>query len=128
MPDFHPSSRLASVPSPMIPIIGALIAQHPGTISLGQGVVYYGPPPQARQRMAEFFTDPENNKYQPVHGIPPLVQAWQATLARERGVEIHDASRRLVVTAGGNMAFANAILALADPGDEVILLTPYYFN
>ena len=32
------------------------------------------------------------------------------------------------MTAGGNMAFFNALLAIADPGDEIILLTPYYFN
>jgi aspartate/methionine/tyrosine aminotransferase len=36
--------------------------------------------------------------------------------------------RRVVVTAGGNMGFINAILAVADPGDEVILPTPFYFN
>ena len=33
-----------------------------------------------------------------------------------------------MVTAGGNMAFMNAVLAVADPGDEVILQTPFYFN
>jgi aspartate/methionine/tyrosine aminotransferase len=38
------------------------------------------------------------------------------------------AARRLVVTAGGNMAFMNAVLAVADPDDEVILQVPYYFN
>src|SRR5262249_9123741 len=35
---------------------------------------------------------------------------------------------RLVITAGGNMAFMNALLAIADPGDEIILQAPYYFN
>ncbi|MEO5960542.1 MAG: aminotransferase class I/II-fold pyridoxal phosphate-dependent enzyme, partial [Opitutaceae bacterium] len=35
---------------------------------------------------------------------------------------------RLMVTAGGNQAFMNAVLAIADPGDEFILPTPYYFN
>ena len=33
-----------------------------------------------------------------------------------------------MVTAGGNLAFVNAILAVTDPGDEVILPSPYYFN
>ena len=37
-------------------------------------------------------------------------------------------SFEFVVTAGGNMAFMNALLAIADPGDEIILPTPYYFN
>jgi aspartate/methionine/tyrosine aminotransferase len=34
----------------------------------------------------------------------------------------------IMVTAGGNMAFMNAILAMTCPGDEIILQTPYYFN
>ena len=34
----------------------------------------------------------------------------------------------LLVTAGSNMAFNTAILAITDPGDEVILTLPYYFN
>src|SRR5207253_108726 len=36
--------------------------------------------------------------------------------------------RSVVVTAGGNMAFFNALLAIADAGDEIVLPTPYYFN
>ena len=32
------------------------------------------------------------------------------------------------MTAGGNLAFMNAVLAVADPGDEIILQTPFYFN
>jgi aspartate/methionine/tyrosine aminotransferase len=35
---------------------------------------------------------------------------------------------RLVVTAGSNMGFINALLAIADPGDEIILPVPFYFN
>ena len=34
----------------------------------------------------------------------------------------------IVVSAGGNMGFLNAILAICDPGDEIILLSPWYFN
>jgi aspartate/methionine/tyrosine aminotransferase len=121
------SSRLAAVQSPVIPIVGEWIRRHPGTISLGQGVVHYGPPPQVHPRIAEFFRDPENHKYQAVHGIPALVDAFERKLKNEHGVDVAP-DRRLVITAGGNMAFANAVLAVADPGDEVILLSPYYFN
>jgi aspartate/methionine/tyrosine aminotransferase len=124
---FAQSSRMREVQSPVIPVVAELIRAHPGTISLGQGVVYYGPPPEAGERIAEFHRDPDNHKYQAVHGIPPLVARLESKLAREHGVAVGDA-RRLVVTAGGNMAFANAVLAVADPGDEVILPTPYYFN
>src|SRR5688572_16422725 len=124
---FAQSSKLADVQSPVIPVVADLIRQHPGTISLGQGVVYYGPPPQARARIDEFFRDPDNHKYQPVHGIAPLVAALEAKLADEHHVRV-GSERRIVVTAGGNMAFVNALLAVADGGDEVIVQSPYYFN
>lgn len=45
-------TRMQAVQSPIIPIVGELIRQNPGTISLGQGVVSYGPPPQVTQAIA----------------------------------------------------------------------------
>ena len=123
----RPSPRMRAVQAPVIPVVADLIRAHPGTISLGQGVVFYPPPPEARRKLDEFFADPDNHKYKPVDGIPALRDALAAKLKSENGIEVRDA-RRLVVTAGGNMAFANAVLAVADPGDEVILPLPYYFN
>jgi aspartate/methionine/tyrosine aminotransferase len=121
------SRRIQDVQSPIIPVIGELIRTNPGTISLGQGVVSYGPPGQATERITQFLADPENHKYKAVHGIAQLLDALTAKLGSENEVRF-GSERRLVVTAGGNMAFMNAVLAIADPGDEVILLTPYYFN
>ena len=121
------SRRINGVQSPIIPTVAELIRNTPGTISLGQGVVSYGPPPQSTHEIERFFSQPELQKYQPVFGIPELCQALEAKLARENGISIGNASR-IVVTAGGNMAFVNAILAICDPGDEVILQLPYYFN
>ncbi|HEX3727569.1 MAG TPA: pyridoxal phosphate-dependent aminotransferase [Pirellulales bacterium] len=121
------SQRMQSVQRPIIPIVAELIRQHPGTISLGQGVVHYGPPPQALERVGQFAADPENHKYKSVEGIAPLVEALQRKLAAENNMDLQGHSR-VVVTAGGNMAFFNALLAVADPDDEIILLAPYYFN
>ncbi len=42
-----PSNRITAVQTPIIPVVAELIEANPGTISLGQGVVNYGPPPQA---------------------------------------------------------------------------------
>jgi aspartate/methionine/tyrosine aminotransferase len=120
------SQRLQAVQAPIIPIVARLIRENPGTISLGQGVVSYGPPPQAVEAISEFLADSENNKYKPVQGIPALVAALAEKLRRENGIVAE--SRQIFVTAGGNLAFNNALLAIADPGDEVILQTPYYFN
>ena len=118
---------MAAVQPPVIPIVGEMIRAHPGTISLGQGVAFYGPPPQARARLDAFFADPENHKYKPVDGIPQLKELLGSKLERENSIRLGD-SRRVVVTAGGNMAFMNAVLAVADVGDEIILPLPYYFN
>src|SRR6185503_471634 len=48
-------------------------------------------------------------------------------LRTENGLTGLSASR-VIVTAGANMAFQSSLLAILDPGDEVVLLRPYYFN
>ncbi|MGF1485734.1 MAG: pyridoxal phosphate-dependent aminotransferase [Prochloraceae cyanobacterium] len=121
-------SRTIAVQSPIIPAIGALIRDNPGTISLGQGVVYYSPPTAALANLSEFFSDRENHKYKSVRGIPQLLTAITKKLKQENGIEIVAGENCIVVTAGSNMAFMNAILALTNPGDEIILQLPYYFN
>ena len=120
-------SRMYSVQSPIIPTVAAIIQQHPGTISLGQGVVYYGPPPEAIAQITAFLANPEHHKYQAVEGIAPLLEQIASKLKTENGIAI-DPQRQLVVTAGSNMGFLNAVLAITSPGDEIILQTPYYFN
>src|SRR5215510_3858428 len=93
--------RMQSVQTPIIPVVAALIRENPGTISLGQGVVGYGPPSEATDRLAEFFSDPDNHKYKPVHGIPQLIEAVRQKLSAENGVVVD--SHRIFVTAGGNL-------------------------
>ncbi len=123
----YDSQRMQSVQTPIIPVVGELIRAHPGTISLGQGVAYYGPPPEAAEYIRRFWADPQNHKYKLVQGIPELLEAIEKKLAEENGIRV-GADQRLVVTAGANMGFVNAVLAITDPGDEVILNLPYYFN
>ena len=120
-------SRMQAVQSPIIPVIGELIRSCPGTISLGQGVVYYPPPPEAKEQLIQFFADPSNNQYKPVEGIAPLLSAIAQKLQTFNSIEIAE-NNCIVVTAGSNMGFMNAILAITSPGDEIILQTPYYFN
>jgi aspartate/methionine/tyrosine aminotransferase len=115
------------VQSPLIPVIGELSRQNPGTISLGQGVVSYPPPPEAIAAISQFLAQPENHKYQAVEGISPLLTAIQEKLATENQILINK-NNYIVVTAGSNMAFMNAVLAITNAGDEIILNTPYYFN
>lgn len=120
------AARVAAVQSPVIPIIGDLIRQHPGTLSLGQGVVSYGPPPEALEQLATFYQDPDVHQYKAVVGIPPLLEGIVEKLRAENHLIVE--TDQIVVTAGSNMAFMNAVLAILDPGDEIILQTPYFFN
>ncbi|BAZ02309.1 aminotransferase class I and II [Tolypothrix tenuis PCC 7101] len=121
------TSRMQAVQTPIIPVVGELITNSPGTISLGQGVVSYNPPPQAQEFLAKFLAEPTNNLYKAVEGIPPLLTALAAKLQAFNGIEINQ-NNCIVVTAGSNMGFMNAILAITSPGDEIILNKPYYFN
>ena len=121
------SRRMQEVQTPIIPVIAELIRAHPGTVSLGQGVAYYGPPPEALQAVRQFQADPANHKYTLVQGIDPLLEVIRRKLLEENGIALTE-TQRIVVTAGGNMAFMNALLAIVDPGDQIILQLPYYFN
>lgn len=121
------SSRMDAVDTPIIPTIAKLVRENPGTISLGQGVVNYGPPIQAVADLPALMADAQLNKYQAVGGIVPLVDRFRQKLAEDN--QIHCGTESIVmVTAGSNMAFLNSVLAVADPGDEFILPMPFYFN
>nr|WP_238568990.1 pyridoxal phosphate-dependent aminotransferase [Xenococcus sp. PCC 7305] len=121
------NSRMAAVQSPLIPVVGELIRRNPGTISLGQGVVSYAPPPEAIASITEFLAATANHKYQAVEGIPPLINAIAKKLEAENKIAINQ-DNAIVVTAGSNMAFLTTIFAITSPGEEIILNTPYYFN
>jgi aspartate/methionine/tyrosine aminotransferase len=110
----------------VIPIIADLIRANPGTISLGQGVVHWPPPREALDAAARFTKDGKH-LYTPVGGTTPLIDAVEQKLWHHNKIKVAPASR-VVVTAGANMGFQNAILAITDPGDEIILNAPYYFN
>lgn len=126
MPLPHASRRILQVDLPIIPTIAQMVREHPGTISLGQGVVNYGPPPQALAAIGPMTADPVLQKYQAVSGLPALVSALRDKLARDNRIEPR--GTELMVTAGSNMAFLNAVIAVADAGDEIVLPRPYYFN
>lgn len=114
------------VQDPIIPHIGALIRATPGTISLGQGVVHFSPPERARRRAAEAWTDPRTHHYSAVDGVLELKECIARKLAADNGIDA--TGRCITVTAGANMAFLNALFVVTEPGDEIILPAPYYFN
>jgi aspartate/methionine/tyrosine aminotransferase len=124
---FTYSRRIAAVQSPIIPVVGAWTRNTPGTLSLGQGMVSYPPPDTALAAIRDFGMQPEQHLYGSAFGHPPLLEAIRNKLRLENGIDIA-AGYEVMVTAGSNMAFLNVLLAIADPGGEIILPLPYYFN
>jgi len=121
------ATRMDGVQAPIIPVVGDIIRQVPGTISLGQGIVHYGPPPEAVAAVRDALSDPTAHEYAGGTGHPELVHRVSRKLAEENGIAVARGSA-IMVTAGANMAFMHAVLATTAPGDEVILPLPFYFN
>jgi N-succinyldiaminopimelate aminotransferase len=96
-----------------------------GSVNLGQGFPDVdGPPPIAR-RAAEAVLAGQGNQYPPATGIPELRQAVARHQQRFYGLG-YDQDTEVLITAGATEAIAAALLALLEPGDEVIAFEPYY--
>ena len=115
------------VQAPIIPVIGRMIQDVPGTISLGQGVVHYGPPAESVEAVRAALARPATHQYADGAGLPALLERIARKLTADNGIDVSRGSS-VMVTAGANMAFMHAALAITAPGDEVILPVPFYFN
>ncbi|KAJ4765891.1 Aspartate aminotransferase [Rhynchospora pubera] len=93
-------------------------------MSLAQGVVYWQPPEQALNKVKEMVWDPVVSKYGADEGLAELREALREKLRRENNLP----NSSVMVTAGANQAFVNIVLTLCDPGDSVVMFSPYYFN
>jgi DNA-binding transcriptional MocR family regulator len=85
------------------------------------------PPPAALKAAAGAVAETSTHDYQPASGQPALIAAIEQKLRRDNGIDLTRGSR-IMVTAGANMAFVHAVLAITSPDDEVILPVPFYFN
>lgn len=95
-----------------------------GAINLGQGFPDVDGPDDVRARAAEaLMAGP--NQYPPMMGVPELRQAVAAANKRFYGLEV-DWQREVIVTSGATEALADCLMALTEPGDEVILIEPLY--
>jgi aspartate aminotransferase len=68
--------------------------------------------------------DPKNHRYTPAAGLPELREAIAEKTMRDSGLEV--AASQVVVTNGGKQAVYQAFATLLDPGDEVLVPTPYW--
>jgi aspartate/methionine/tyrosine aminotransferase len=104
----------------------ALRAAGHHVISLGQALPFFPPPPSALSAAADALTRPEVHRYSTDPGLPSLRQALAERLSSALGSAI--AAGDLIITAGANHAFTLALTSLVDPGDEVVLPSPYFTN
>ncbi len=95
-------------------------------LDVSQAVPGYPPDPSLNRHLAATVGDPDVSLYTEIRGTPELRQALAGHTAALYGGAVEAA--QVCITAGCNQAFCLAIMALAGPGDEIILALPYYFN
>ncbi|NUS52487.1 MAG: aminotransferase class I/II-fold pyridoxal phosphate-dependent enzyme, partial [Nocardioidaceae bacterium] len=115
--------RLQSVPPTIFSEMSAL-AVRTGSINLGQGFPDQDGPATVVEAAVDALRS-GHNQYAPGPGIPELREAVAEHQERYYGVTL-DPLTEVLVTAGATEAIAAAILALVNPGDEVVVIEPFY--
>src|ERR671916_3027101 len=100
------------------------LARETGAVNLGQGFPDDPGPEDVRRKAAEAVVSGWN-QYPPMMGLPELRQAIAAHYRHWQGLHI-DPDNEVMVTSGATEALAGALLALLEPGDEVVLFEPMY--
>ncbi|WP_181785878.1 pyridoxal phosphate-dependent aminotransferase [Streptomyces phytophilus] len=118
------SSRLTPFVTTIFAEMSAL-AVRTGSINLGQGFPDTDGPAEVAEAAVRAIREGRGNQYPPGPGIPELRRAVAEHQRRWYGLE-WDPDTEVLVTAGATEAVAAALLALLEPGDEVIALEPYY--
>ncbi|MEW5855326.1 MAG: methionine aminotransferase [Myxococcota bacterium] len=115
--------RIHDVGTSIFSEMSALATRH-GAVNLGQGFPDFAGPAFLKEA-ARAAISADLNQYAPSHGLPVLRSALARTYGPLYGREL-DVDREITVTSGGTEAIMVSVLALVNPGDEVILLEPYY--
>jgi aspartate aminotransferase len=102
----------------------ALKAAGRPVIGFGAGEPDFATPDYIVEAAAEAARNPTYHRYTPVPGLPELRAAVAAKTLRDSGYQV-DASQ-VLITNGGKQAVYNTFAALLDPGDEVLLIAPYW--
>ncbi|MGI8940103.1 MAG: pyridoxal phosphate-dependent aminotransferase [Iamia sp.] len=127
-PERRVSQRVAAItPSATLAVDAAakaLKAAGEDVIGFGAGEPDFPTPDHIVEAAVEACRDPRNHRYSPAPGLPKLREALTVKTKRDSGYEVEPA--QVLVTNGGKHAVYNAMAALLDPGDEVLLPAPYW--
>jgi aspartate/methionine/tyrosine aminotransferase len=113
----------ADIGTSVFEVMSRLAREHEA-VNLGQGFPDDPGPADVRAKAAEAVVSGWN-QYPPMMGLPELREAISAHYRRFQGLDL-DASTEIMVTSGATEALAGALLALIEPGDEVVLFQPMY--
>ncbi|MEW2297190.1 pyridoxal phosphate-dependent aminotransferase [Streptomyces sp. NPDC006743] len=116
--------RLAEFGTTIFAEMSAL-AVSTGSINLGQGFPDTDGPEEIREAAVRALREGRGNQYPPGPGVPELRAAVADHQVRRYGLA-WDPDTEVLVTAGATEAIAATLLALLEPGDEVVALEPYY--
>lgn len=114
---------LSATGTTVFTVMSALATQH-GAINLGQGFPDYEGPEDVVRAAADALLD-HRNQYPPLTGLPELRQAVAAANRRFYGLEV-DPDSEVIITSGATEALTACLMAVLNPGDEVVLLEPLY--
>ncbi len=117
------NTYLGSIGTTIFTVMSALATEH-GSINLGQGFPDTEGPADIVQAAVDALRD-GRNQYAPMPGLPELRQAVAAANRRFYGLDI-DWAREVTVTSGATEAITASLMAVVDPGDEVVLIEPLY--
>jgi aspartate/methionine/tyrosine aminotransferase len=122
------SARVASIaPSATLAVTNkakALKAAGEPVVGFGAGEPDFPTPDYIVEAAVEACRDPKNHRYGPAGGMAELKEALAAKTKRDSGYEVDPA--QIVVTNGGKHAVYNALAGVVDPGDEVLIPTPFW--
>jgi len=117
------NSLLSGLGTTIFTVMSALAAEH-GAINLGQGFPDTDGPADIIAAAAAALTD-GRNQYPPMPGVPELRRAVAAANARFYGIEAEPMTE-VVVTSGATEAITACLMAVLEPGDEVVAIEPLY--
>jgi aspartate/methionine/tyrosine aminotransferase len=125
------SGRTSALTRPPIARITRLAAERRAEghdlIDLGQAILGLPPPPAALAAVRAYLETAAPHGYSPDPGVPELRAAIARFAAEHKAIRAVD-PETVMVTCGANQAFANVLLAISMPGDEVLTFAPGYFD
>lgn len=113
----------ANIETSVFEVMSALAREH-DAVNLGQGFPDDPGPEDVRKKAAEAVISGWN-QYPPMMGLPELRKAVADHYKRWQGIEL-DPMSEVMITSGATEAIAGSLLALIEPGDEVVLFQPMY--